>query len=240
MTVSDRADKHPERISGMFDAIAGRYDLLNHVLSAGVDRYWRACAIRSLRLTGREVVLDVCTGTADVAVSALRRGARRVVGVDFAHEMLKIGARKLQSLSLTGGLPLVRGDAMCLPLATGSVDACTIAFGIRNVFRPSEALRDVGRVLRPGGRLAILEFAMPTLPGVRQAYRWYFTHVLPRIGGLVSRHSDAYTYLPASVGAFATPAEFTGLLREAGFVEIKAVSLTLGIVYLYTGRRAGS
>jgi demethylmenaquinone methyltransferase/2-methoxy-6-polyprenyl-1,4-benzoquinol methylase len=220
----------------MFDAIAGRYDLLNHVLSAGVDRYWRRRAIGSLRLTGSEVVLDVCTGTADVAMSALRGGARRVVGVDFAHEMLRIGTRKLKQSGLERALPLVRGDAMSLPLAARSVDACTIAFGIRNVFQPALALQDIRRVLRPGGRLAILEFAMPTLPGVRQLYRWYFTHALPRIGGLVSRHGDAYTYLPASVGEFARPDEFRRLLQEAGFVEVRAVPLTFGIVYLYMGR----
>lgn len=236
MTTPAGADKSPERISGMFDAIAGRYDLLNHVLSAGIDRYWRFRAIRSLGLTGREVVLDLCTGTGDVAVTALRRGARRVVGVDFAHEMLRIGSRKLASLGLDRGLPLVRGDAMSLPLGSGSVDACTIAFGIRNVFQPAVALRDIRRALRPGGRLAILEFAMPTAPGIRQLYRWYFTHVLPRIGSLVSRHGDAYTYLPVSVGEFATPAEFSGLLADAGFVDVRAVSLTFGIVYLYMAR----
>jgi demethylmenaquinone methyltransferase/2-methoxy-6-polyprenyl-1,4-benzoquinol methylase len=238
-TAQGEPDKHPARIAGMFDRIAGRYDLLNHLLSGGLDLYWRARAIRALGLTGRERVLDVCAGTADVMIAALRatgRGARYAVGVDFAHEMLRVGHRKLAGAGLSRRAPLVRGDATGLPVAAGSVDAATIAFGIRNVVAPLEALTEIARCLRVGGRLAVLEFAMPTAPLLRSLYSWYFRQVLPRIGALVSRHDEAYRYLPESVGAFYAPAEFSGLLAAAGFVDIRAVPLSFGIVYLYVAR----
>ncbi len=228
--------KDPARIAGMFDAIASRYDLLNHLLSAGIDRYWRMRAIRSLGLTGTETVLDLCTGTADLAMAAARPGrARHVLGIDFAGAMLRIGHEKVARAGLDGAIRLVQGDAMVLPLADGSVDAVTIAFGIRNVADPLAACRDIRRVLRPGGRLAILEFGLPPARPVRALYLWYFRHVLPRIGRLVSRHSSAYTYLPASVGSFPAPAEFARLLETAGFTQVRANPLTLGIVYLYQG-----
>lgn len=233
-------DKSPARIAGMFDRIARRYDLLNHLLSGGLDLYWRRRAIRALRLTGAERVLDVCAGTADVMLAALRSGRGRAgyaIGVDFAHEMLRIGQRKLRDASVAPVAPLVRGDAMCLPIASASVDAATIAFGIRNVFEPREALADILRTLRPGGRLAVLEFAMPRTPLLRSLYTWYFRAVLPRIGALVSRHDEAYRYLPESVGAFHTPEEFSALLRQAGFGRVTATALTFGVVHLYLAEK---
>jgi demethylmenaquinone methyltransferase / 2-methoxy-6-polyprenyl-1,4-benzoquinol methylase len=230
--------KAPNRIAGMFDAIAGRYDTLNHLLSAGIDRRWRRRAVRSLRLGGGERVLDLCTGTADLAVAACtaRPPAGRVVGVDFAAAMLAVGRSKLARRGLADTVALVRGDATRIPLADASVDAVTIAFGIRNVERPASACAEMRRVLRPGGRLAILEFAVPTAPLVRPAYLWYFRHVLPRIGRLVSRHEAAYGYLPASVAAFATPVELIDMLEGVGFTGVAAVPLTFGIVMLYTAR----
>ena len=231
--------KTPARISGMFDAIAGQYDFLNHLLSAGIDRRWRRLAIRALSLSGRERVLDLCTGTADLAIAARTASppAARVVGVDFAGAMLQVGAGKIRRRRLDAFITLVRGDAACIPAADRSVDAVTVAFGIRNVENTQGACDEIHRVLRPGGRISILEFAIPTRPGVRAAYLWYFERVLPRIGRLVSRHNAAYGYLPASVGAFASPDEFVAMLRTSGFVEISSVPLTLGIVVLYTARK---
>lgn len=232
-------DKAPSRIAGMFDAIAGRYDLLNTLLSAGLDRYWRRRAIRSLALTGRERLLDVCTGTADVAIGAAIEapGAARVVGVDFAGAMLAHGREKIGAAGLAARVQLIRGDATALPVADQSVDALTIAFGIRNVQVTDAACREIRRVLRPGGRVAILEFGLPAVPGLRQLYAWYFLKVLPRVGRLVSRHGGAYSYLPASVGAFPWGREFVDLLTAAGLSEATGRPLTLGVVYLYNARR---
>jgi len=226
----------------MFDAIAPRYDLLNHLLSAGIDRRWRGAAIKSLELAGGETLVDVCCGTADVALEA-RRGssaAGRVVGVDFSGAMLGLGRQKVAVAHESGRIALIRGDAMRLPIASRCADAVTIAFGIRNVERPETACAELARVLRPGGRLAILEFGVPRVPCINPLYRWYFTHVLPRIGRAISGHGGAYSYLPASVGTFAPPSEFVGTLRAAGFADVRADPLTFGIVYLYTGRLSGS
>jgi len=232
-------DKAPDRIADMFDAIAPRYDLLNSLLSAGIDRRWRARAIRSLELTGREVLLDVCTGTADVALEARRAasGAARVVGVDFAGAMLEIGWRKVRTAGESGRVRLVRGDATRLPVHDGSVDAATVAFGIRNVERPEAACAEMARAIRPGGRLAILEFGEPRLPGLRTLYLGYFKFLLPWIGRLISGHRAAYAYLPASVRSFPPPPAFVAMLERAGFRDVRAVPLTFGIVYLYTAGR---
>jgi demethylmenaquinone methyltransferase / 2-methoxy-6-polyprenyl-1,4-benzoquinol methylase len=223
----------------MFEAIAPRYDFLNHLLSAGIDRLWRRRAIRSIGLTGRERVLDLCTGTADLAIAAhqARPGAALVVGVDFAAAMLAIGAQKIRRAGLGRAITLVRGDAMRIPVADRAVDAVTVAFGIRNVEDPEAACRDIARVLKPGGRLVILEFAVPTTLLFRTVYLSYFRHILPRIGRAISGHDAAYDYLPASVGAFASPDAFMDLLRKHGFRDVSADSLTFGSVFLYKAKR---
>ena len=225
----------------MFDAIAGRYDRLNHLLSGGMDRRWRRRAIRELKLTGRERLLDVCTGTGDLAIEGATHtsgAAARVVGVDFAGEMLRIGLAKVRTAGLAGRVTLARGDAMHLPLPDQSFEAATIAFGIRNVSDPVAGCRELHRVLVPGGRVAILEFGMPTIPVVAGAYAWYFRAVLPRIGRLVSKHADAYDYLPASVSAFPSGEGFVKILRQAGFSTVRAVPLMFGAVYLYVAARS--
>ena len=231
-------DKSPAKIAGMFDAIAARYDLLNTVLSGGLDRYWRRCAIRSLKLTGKERLVDVCTGTADVAIGAARRGAAHVVGVDFSGSMLTHGLAKVREASLAERIQLIRGDAMRLPVASGSVNAATIAFGIRNVQRPEIGCKELFRVLAPGGRVAILEFGTPSSRVFGPIYEWYSHNVLPRIGRAVSRHEAAYTYLPESIGAFAYGDEFARILSAAGFSQVEARPFMFGAVYLYTGVRS--
>jgi demethylmenaquinone methyltransferase / 2-methoxy-6-polyprenyl-1,4-benzoquinol methylase len=236
----DGTDKRAEKIASMFDAIAVRYDVLNHLLSAGLDRRWRRQAIDTLELSPDAVFLDLCTGTADLALAALRgRGprARRAIGVDFAREMLKVGQAKVRRCGLGSSIALVRGDAMQVPIGAQAVDAAGMAFGIRNVERPDVSLREAHRVLRPGGGLAILEFGLPHVSWFRRAYLWYFQRVLPAIGRWGSRHGGAYAYLPASVSLFPAPPAFCEALRQAGFAEVRAVPLSFGIVYLYVGRK---
>lgn len=225
--------KEASRISGMFDAIAERYDFLNHLLSAGLDTRWRRQAVEVLQLTGRETVLDLCTGTADLALAATSgaRRARRVVGIDFSAAMLKIGKAKIGGRHT--GIDLIRGDAACIPLRDDAVDATTIGFGIRNVEQPAAACREIARVLRPGGTLVILEFSLPRSSALRNFYLWYFRKVLPLIGRAVSKHPSAYRYLPESVEAFPSPEAFSQQLRDAGFGTVRAVPLTFGIVYMF-------
>jgi demethylmenaquinone methyltransferase / 2-methoxy-6-polyprenyl-1,4-benzoquinol methylase len=231
-------DKTPARIAGMFDAIAPRYDLLNHVLSAGLDRRWRDIAVDALELSPGARVLDLCTGTGDLAIATVRRAPGSVVvGVDFAGEMLRLGLTKVRALGLGSRIRLVRGDATRIPLADASCDGATVAFGIRNVAEPGQALVELARVLRPGGRLAILEFGQPRIPGVRTLYAWYFRHLLPLVGRLISRHQSAYSYLPASVGAFPPPAKFLQMCESSGLRQARAVPLTFGIVYLYVAEK---
>lgn len=239
MTVS--TSKDPARIAGMFDEIAGRYDFLNHTLSAGLDRGWRRRAIRELGLTGRERLVDLCTGTGDLAVEAVtapRGQAQDVIGFDFSGQMLQLGLVKMRGLGLESRVRLARADAMRLPLPDASCDVATVAFGIRNVADPFVACREVSRVLRPGGRFAVLEFGIPTMPVIGPLYRWYFKHVLPVVGGLVSHHKDAYAYLPASVDEFPSPPEFAAGLRASGFRTVRTVPLAVGAVYLYVAERA--
>lgn len=230
-------DKTPSRIAGMFDSIAPRYDLLNHVLSGGLDRRWRERAVAVVGVDGGRL-LDLCTGTADVAITAARRSPRlSVVGVDFAGEMLKRGLRKVREAGLDRRIHLVRGDATRIPLDDRTCDGATIAFGIRNVAEPERALAELARVLRPGARLAILEFGQPRIPGVRTLYTWYFRYLLPLVGRFVSKHRSAYSYLPASVGTFPPPSEFARVIARHGFAKVRAVPLTMGIVYMYVAER---
>lgn len=222
----------------MFDAIAGRYDFLNHFLSVGLDRRWRTRAIAELHLPANARVLDLCTGTADLAIEAATTGPGvTVVGVDFAGLMLQHALQKLRARRLDRVVTLVRGDATRVPVRDQWADAATIGFGIRNVMHPENALRELARVLKPGGRLAILEFGEPRVPGIRGLYNLYFRVVLPRLGRVVSKHQSAYSYLPASVGAFPPPPEFAATISSHGFSEVRAVPLTFGIVYLYTAKR---
>ena len=221
----------------MFDRIAGRYDLLNHLLSGNVDRSWRRLVARTLRpsLVEGARVLDVACGTGELSLALARAGAARVVGLDFCRPMLEIARRK--AVEGSRGLPFVEGDALRLPFADGSFDVVTIAFGLRNLAGVEEGLRELRRVLRPGGRLAVLEFSSPVVPGFRALFRFYFRRVLPHVGGLLSGSRVAYEYLPDSVSRFPDQKRLAALMREAGFEEVEYRNLTGGIAALHTATR---
>ena len=236
--MSRAPDKAPSRIAGMFDSIAPRYDLLNRVLSLGLDQKWRKRGVAALHAGAGSRVLDLCTGTADLALAVASRHAdASVVGIDFSGAMLRLGFDKVKRAGLARRIRLIRGDATRIPLQDACCDGGTIGFGIRNVAEPERALAELARVLRPGARLAILEFGQPRIPGIRTLYAWYFRYLLPAIGRRVSHHQSAYSYLPASVGTFPAPDEFAATLQSHGFDKIETVPLTFGIVYLYVATR---
>lgn len=225
-----------EAVEDMFDAVAPRYDLLNRILSFGIDRYWRSRAVRLLADEQPERVLDVATGTADLAIKIERAlHPRNVVGVDLSEEMLAYGRAKIERQGLSSRIALQQADAEDLPFADDTFDAAFVAFGVRNFEDLSAGLRDIRRVLRPGGTLVVLEFSQPRTPVVKQLYSWYSHHVLPRIGGLLSPNEGAYEYLPNSVEAFPDGADFLTRLSDSGYTDLLWQPLTFGIASLYRG-----
>ena len=227
----------------MFDEIAGTYDLNNRVLSMRRDVAWRR-RLTALLPDGAKPprLLDLATGTCDVLMAAHRAGraAPGSVGADFSGGMLREGAKKLVRAGLDGPLRLVQADATRLGFADASFDAVTIAFGIRNVLDVDTALREMCRVLRPGGRAVILEFSLPGNRLLRAGYLVYFRHVLPRLGGLVSGKPEAYRYLNQSVESFPYGSAFCERMEQAGFSGVAAAPLSFGIASLYTGQRPGT
>ncbi len=227
-------DPENAAVRAMFDRIAPRYDLLNHLLSAGIDVRWRRRAVDLLELRSPARVLDLCTGTGDLLIETLRRGpACAGVGIDLSHRMLVRGAAKLLRSGLAGRASMVEGDGQRLPFLEARFDGALVAFGIRNLADRLGALREIRRVLRPGGRLVVLEFSIPS-GFLGRLYRVYFGRVLPRLAGVLSERS-AYEYLPASVERFPSPAEFAGLMCEAGFGAVRWSRLTGGVACLVWG-----
>jgi demethylmenaquinone methyltransferase/2-methoxy-6-polyprenyl-1,4-benzoquinol methylase len=237
-TVTRIADERGVAVERMFSAIASRYDFLNRVLSAGRDRVWRRRAIAATRLPPDGRLVDVCTGTADMALEAARQFPRvQIVGVDFSAPMIALGQAKVVRAGLSDRVQLQVAPAEALPLPDSEFDAATVAFGLRNVPDRLHALREMHRVLRPGGRVVILEFTTPPGRLFRGLYLWYFHRVLPRIGRLVSGHATAYSYLPASVEDFPRPEGLSAWMREAGFSDVSYELLTAGIVAIHVGAK---
>ena len=231
------AEGKAEAVEKMFDAVAPRYDLLNRVLSAGIDRYWRTRAVRLLDDEQPRRVLDVATGTADLAIKIERTlHPRETVGIDLSTEMLDRGRTKIERQGLSSRISLQKADAADLPFDDASFDAAFVAFGVRNFEDLDAGLRDIRRVLRPGGSLIVLEFSSPRTFPIKQFYDWYSRHVLPRIGGLLSPDQGAYEYLPNSVAAFPDGTDFLRRMETAGFADLEWTPLTFGIASLYKGR----
>ncbi len=233
---SNEEDNKKAQVGRMFDRIAPRYDALNRLLSLGIDLSWRRKALRYLQRppVPREI-LDVATGTADVAILAAEQlRPHRVVGIDIAEQMLDIGRQKVRQKGLQDVVFLQSGDAEQLPFSDNSFDAVTVAFGVRNFENLSSGLSEIYRVLRPGGRLVILEFSHPVLFPFKQLYHLYFKYVLPWIGRLTSRDPRAYSYLFESVQAFPQGSDFLHILAQTGYQHLQCERLTLGICSIYT------
>jgi demethylmenaquinone methyltransferase / 2-methoxy-6-polyprenyl-1,4-benzoquinol methylase len=221
----------------MFAAIAGRYDFLNHFLSANFDRRWRQICVRELSKrteTARPLILDIGCGTADLSLAFSKLGP--VIGCDFCHPMLRVGANKIAASSLHFPISLLGADALVLPFAESSFDIVVSAFVLRNLADIDRGLQEMRRVLRPGGLLGVLEFGMPKIPLIAPFYRWYFLSVLPKVGRLISGVDGPYGYLPASVQAFPAAEELKGRVVKAGFHHAEYKLLTAGIALLLMGK----
>lgn len=226
-----------EQVADMFNNIAGKYDFLNHFLSLGIDKGWRKKAIAEIAKVQPKTILDVATGTGDLAIAASKLNPEKIIGIDIAAQMLDVGRQKLKEKGLTELISMQVGDSEALPFADNSFDAITCAYGVRNFEHLEAGLKEMCRVLRPGGKLAILEFSHPKQFPVKQGYQFYFKYILPTLGKLVSKHSTAYSYLPESVMAFPEGQRFCGILAQCGFKEPKARPLTFGITTLYTATK---
>lgn len=224
----------------MFGEIAPRYDRMNHLLSMQVDRYWRWQTVRLVPPRGDQPILDLCTGTGDLAIAYHRATGGRVpvVGADFCHEMLKRARDKCACRKL-GGMTFVEADAQTLPLPSDTFQIVCVAFGLRNVADTDRGLKEMARVCELGGRVAVLEFTTPRRQPIKAAYGWYFRHVLPRVGQLMAgNESNAYSYLPESVGEFPQYESLAQRMEAAGLINVWFRPLTFGVATLYVGERA--
>ena len=226
--------EHAKAVRAMFSGIAGRYDLLNHVLSMNIDKRWRKLVRQKLQpiLDQPEAaVLDVACGTGDLSIELQSHAKARVIGTDFCRPMLTVASEKSKAI------PFIEGDAMNLGFADNTFDAVTIAFGLRNLSNFADGLAELHRILKSGGKLAVLEFSSPIVPGFRQAFNFYFTQILPRIGGAVSGSRGAYEYLPDSVSRFPDQKRLAALMQETCFDDVEYTNLTGGIAALHIGTK---
>ncbi len=224
-----------EQVEEMFDSIAPTYDKLNHILSLNIDRIWRRRVMRIVRRSKAVKIMDVATGTGDLAIAMAKRVDRtQILGVDLSEEMLAVARQKVQKQGLEERIMLEKGDAENLTMvADGSIDAVTVAFGVRNFENMERGLREMWRTLRDGGKLVVLEFSIPKNRFIRWIYAQYSHRIIPRIGSLISKDKRAYVYLPESVDEFPSPEHFTEMLHEAGFKSVKRRSQSFGIAYIY-------
>jgi demethylmenaquinone methyltransferase / 2-methoxy-6-polyprenyl-1,4-benzoquinol methylase len=233
-------DKSGPRVRRMFGEIAGKYDFLNHLLSLNVDRYWRWRTVRTVAPKRGDRILDVCTGTGDLALAYYKatKGEAEIVGADFCHEMLAIGHQKGMKARAGDRLTFIEADAQSLPFPSDRFNIVTVAFGLRNVADTDAGLAEMTRVCLPGGHVAVLEFSSPEWQPFKGIYGWYFRNVLPRIGQMLARNAEsAYSYLPESVGEFPQGEALAERMRRVGLVEVSYRPLTLGVATLYVGKK---
>lgn len=233
----DKDTSKKEQIAAMFNSISGKYDFLNHFLSLGIDILWRKRAVRLLKKHQPKLILDIATGTGDFAIEALSLNPEKIIGVDISEGMLSIGREKLIKKNLTDKIELLSGDSEILPFEDNFFDAVIVSFGVRNFENLEKGLSDMLRVLKPGGKVVILEFSKPKSFPFKQIYQFYFQWILPKIGKLISKNHAAYTYLPDSVEAFPDGDDFLNILNKIGFQKNQCTPLTLGISSIYSGSK---
>jgi demethylmenaquinone methyltransferase/2-methoxy-6-polyprenyl-1,4-benzoquinol methylase len=233
----DDSKNKKEQVADMFNSIAHKYDFLNHLLSLGIDVYWRNKAIEELKKDKPQLILDIATGTGDFAITALKAQPRKIIGVDISEGMLAVGQHKIEKMKLTDKISLQLGDSERLQFPDNYFDAVIVAFGVRNFEDLGKGLTDMYRVLKPGGKAVILEFSKPEYFPLKQMYNFYFKNVLPTIGNSISKDNAAYTYLPESVNAFPCGTDFVSILHKIGFTETKCETLTFGISSIYSGKK---
>ena len=234
-----RNESKGEMVRGMFNDIAPTYDRLNHILSLDIDRLWRKRVVRIVRRLGAKRIMDMATGTGDLAIALARNiEGSTIYGADFSSEMLAIAKQKIEALGLAERISLTECNAEDIPLEDEAVEAATVAFGVRNFEHQKEALTEIKRTIRKDGHLIVLEFSNPRCAFVRWCYRLYSHYILPAIGRLVSKHATAYTYLPDSIDKFASPEAFTTLLEEVGFDSVERRSQSMGIAHIYIAHKA--
>jgi len=227
-----------EQVALMFNRIAPQYDFLNRFLSAGIDISWRKKALGALKSINPQVILDVATGTADVAILATKLlGPKKIIGIDISEGMLDLGRKKIREAQLENTIELQLGDSEALNFADNSFDAVTVSFGVRNFQHLEKGLSELNRVLKPGGKLVVLEFSRPSLPGIQQIYNLYMSIVAPGMGRLFSKNRDAYQYLNDSVQKFPEGKEFIQILSSTGFSNTSFNRLSLGICSIYIGKK---
>lgn len=230
----DAQSSKRQQVEEMFDSIAPKYDFLNRVLSMGIDQGWRKKAINSLKEVNPKQILDVATGTADLAIAALKLNPDHITGIDISNQMLNVGRDKIKAKNISDKITLTQADSANLPFADNKFDAITVAFGVRNFEFLQQGINQMYRVTRTGGKLAVLEFSNPKSFPFKQIYNFYFKYILPGWGGLISKSKTAYTYLPESVQHFPEGEQFAAYLKNAGYTQIKIQPLTFGICTLYT------
>ena len=230
----DAQSSKRQQVEEMFDSIAPKYDFLNRVLSMGIDQGWRKKAINSLKEVNPKQVLDVATGTADLAIAALKLNPDHITGIDISNQMLNVGRDKIKAKNISDKITLTQADSANLPFEDNKFDAITVAFGVRNFEFLQQGINQMYRVTRQGGKLAVLEFSNPKSFPFKQIYNFYFKYILPGWGGLISKSKTAYTYLPESVQHFPEGEQFAAYLKNAGYTQIKIQPLTFGICTLYT------
>lgn len=233
----DRSESKRTQVAEMFDTISPKYDFLNHLLSGGVDIYWRKRAIKLLKKAQPKQILDIATGTGDFALEALSLKPEKVTGVDISEGMLSVGRKKIEKLGLQEKIEFIKGDSENLPFSDNYFDAVIVSFGVRNFENLLAGLSDMCRVMRKGGTCIVVEFSKPKVFPFKQLYNFYFKYILPSIGKIVSKDSSAYSYLPESVQAFPDGSDFLSIFEQAGFKNTKCIPLTFGICSIYIGQK---